>query len=154
MTWPWPIKITHRTFIRYSNWEMIANAFCDAPCNLLSPIAIIELDTLPVHFAWEWCQVWSDLKSMFVSQMNIWIWRVLCMFLFWFLFILLFVDLFVVLLKEMLILNYWSYTHWRKWPCTQGFFFFYVRAYLGINSMKLKTNGIDHIVTADKYTPR
>ena len=32
-------------------------------------------------------------------------------------------------------------------------FFFYVRAYLGINSMKLKTNGIDHIVTADKYTP-
>ena len=34
------------------------------------------------------------------------------------------------------------------------FFFFNVRAYLGINSMKLKTNGIDHIVTADKYTPR
>ena len=34
------------------------------------------------------------------------------------------------------------------------FFFFYVRAYLGINSMKLITNGKDHIVTADKYTPR
>ena len=34
------------------------------------------------------------------------------------------------------------------------FFFFYVRAYLGINSMKLKTNGIDHIVTAEKNTPR
>ena len=30
------------------------------------------------------------------------------------------------------------------------FFFFYVRAYLGINSMKLITNGKDHIVTADK----
>ena len=34
------------------------------------------------------------------------------------------------------------------------FFFFYVRAYLGINSKKLITNGKDHIVTADKYTPR
>ena len=33
-------------------------------------------------------------------------------------------------------------------------FFLNVRAYLGINSMKLITNGIDHIVTADKYTPR
>ena len=34
------------------------------------------------------------------------------------------------------------------------FFFFYDKAYLGINSKKLVTNGIYHIVTADKYTPR
>ena len=34
-------------------------------------------------------------------------------------------------------------------------FFVVVRAYLGINSMKLMTNVINHIVTADKYyTPR
>ena len=29
-----------------------------------------------------------------------------------------------------------------------------MKAYLGINSKKLVTNGIDHILTADKYTPR
>ena len=34
------------------------------------------------------------------------------------------------------------------------FFFFYDKAYLGINSKKLVTNGMNHIVTADKYTPR
>ena len=32
--------------------------------------------------------------------------------------------------------------------------FFYVRTYLDIYSMKLVTYGIDHIVTADKNTPR
>ena len=30
------------------------------------------------------------------------------------------------------------------------FFFFYVKAYLGINIMKVVTNGMDHIETADK----
>ena len=38
----------------------------------------------------------------------------------------------------------------KKWI----FHFFHVKVYLGINSMKLETNGIDHILTADKYTPR
>ena len=33
-------------------------------------------------------------------------------------------------------------------------FLLYVKAYLDINSMKLVTNGIGHVVTADKYTPR
>ena len=32
--------------------------------------------------------------------------------------------------------------------------FFYDKAYLGINSKKLVTNGKYHIVTADKNTPR
>ena len=32
--------------------------------------------------------------------------------------------------------------------------YFYVKAYLGIKSMKLVRNDFDHIVTADKYTPR
>ena len=34
------------------------------------------------------------------------------------------------------------------------FIYFYDKAYLGNNSKKLVTNGMYHIVTADKYTPR
>ena len=76
---------------------------------------------------------------------------------------------FFMLLWDISVLRSECYLHFCKWRITSMseflysnlsihffffFFFFYVRAYLGINSKKQITNGKDHKVTADKYTPR